>query len=122
MDNADIGNRIRELRRARHISKEDLSKMVGISISYLEKIEAGHRRPGMETYQKLLEIMKLDLTLRNEKETIQEKCAAKAQEILMKSTEKEAQYLLKMLQYMSENLEEEPLCGSAKAYLEEDVF
>lgn len=104
MDNTDIGTQIRELRRARHISKADLSMMAGISVSHLEKIEAGYRRPGMETYQKFLEIMRLELTMRNESETTQERCAVKAQEILMKSTAEEAKYLLKMLQYMSENL------------------
>lgn len=104
-DNADIGNTIRELRRARKLSKEDLSRMAGISVSHLEKIEAGHRKPGIKTYQKFLEIMKLDVIMRNENETTQEKCAARAQEILMKSTAKEALYLIKMLEYMSQNLE-----------------
>ena len=105
MDNTDIGNQIRESRRARHISKADLSMQAGISVSHLEKSESGRRRPGMETYQKFMEIMRLEVTLRNESKTMQEKCAVKAQEILIKSTEKEAKYLLKMLQYMSENLD-----------------
>ncbi|NBJ03394.1 XRE family transcriptional regulator [Lachnospiraceae bacterium] len=104
MGNTDLGSQIRELRRARHISKADLSMQAGISVSHLEKIEAGYRRPGMETYQKFLEIMRLELTMRNESETTQEKCAAQAQELLMKSTAQEAKYLLKMLKYMSENL------------------
>ena len=49
--------------------------------------------------------MRLDVIMRNESETTQEKCAVRAQEILMKSTAKEALYLIKMLEYMSENLE-----------------
>lgn len=104
-DNTDIGNTIRESRKARKISKADLSRMAGISVSHLEKIEAGYRKPGIETYQKFLEIMRLDVILRNESETTQEKCAVRAQEILMKSTAKEALYLIKMLEYMSQNLE-----------------
>ena len=103
MDNANIGNTIRKLRRARNISKAELSRMAGISVSHLEKIEAGSRRPGIETYQKFLEIMKFDIRMRNDSETTQEKCAVRAQEILMKSTAKEALYLIKILECMSEN-------------------
>lgn len=101
----NIGETIRELRRARKISKAELSRMAGISVSHLEKIESGIRDPGMGTYQKFMEIMRLDIIIRNENETTQEKCVARAQEILMKSTDKEALYLTKMLESMAENLD-----------------
>ena len=35
MGNTDLGSQIRELRRARHISKADLSMQAGISVSHL---------------------------------------------------------------------------------------
>lgn len=104
-DSANIGETIRELRTARKMSREELSKMVGISVSHLEKIEIGQRNPGMGTYQKLMGVMRIDMFMRNECETTQEKCLVRVQEILMKSTEKEALYLTKMLVVMSENLE-----------------
>ena len=105
-NSANIGEKIRELRVTRKMSKEDLSMMAGISVSHLEKIETGHRTPGMATYQKLMEIMKVDMSIRNEKRTTQEKCVVKAQEILMKSTDKKAIYLVKMLEEMSKNMDQ----------------
>lgn len=105
INNVNIGETIRELRIVRRISKEDLSRMAGISVSHLEKIEAGYRNPGMETYQKFMEAMRVDIVIRNESETTQEKCVTRVQEILMKSTEKKALYLTKMLEDMSENLD-----------------
>lgn len=104
-NSANIGETIRDMRMARKISKEDLSKMAGISLSHLEKIEAGHRNPGMQTYQKFMEIMEVDMTMRNERKTTQEKCVIKAQEILMKSPDKKALYLVKMLEEMSKNID-----------------
>lgn len=101
----NIGETIRELRIARRISKEELSRMAGISVSHLEKIEAGCRNPGMETYQRFMEVMRVDIVIRNEKETTQEKCLIRIQEILMRSTDKKALYLTKMLEDMSENLD-----------------
>lgn len=103
-NSANIGEKIRDFHVARRISKEELSRKAGISVSHLEKIEAGHRNPGMETYQKFMEAMKVDSILRNETETTQEKCMIRVQEILMKSTYKKALYLTKMLEEMSENL------------------
>ncbi|MEY8327078.1 helix-turn-helix transcriptional regulator [Lachnospiraceae bacterium 54-11] len=104
-DGTNIGETIKALRKARNISKMDLSEMVGISVSHLEKIESGARRPGMDTYQKIFAVLKLDVVVRNEMETVQEKCVAKAQEILMGSTEKQALFMLKILECMSENID-----------------
>ncbi len=104
-NSAGIGEKIRELRVARRISKEDLSRQAGISVSHLEKIEAGYRNPGMETYQKFMEVMRVDAVMRNERETTQEKCVIRVQEVLMKSTEQKALYLTKMLEDMSENMD-----------------
>lgn len=104
-NNGNIGEKIRELRIARRISKEELSRMAGISISHLEKIEAGYRNPGMETYQKFMEVMRVDTVIRNENETTQEKCVIRIQKILMESTDEKALYLTKTLENMSENLE-----------------
>ncbi len=105
IDGENIGATIRELRTERKISKEDLSRLAGISVSHLEKIEAGYRNPGMGTYQKFMEVMRVELMVRNENETIQEKCVIRVQEILMKSTDKKALYLTKMLEEMAENLD-----------------
>ena len=44
----DIGKAVKELRKSRNISKEKLAENIGISVSHLEKIEAGARRPGID--------------------------------------------------------------------------
>lgn len=104
-DSTNIGEAIKALRKVRNISKAELSEMAGISVSHLEKIESGARRPGMDTYQKILSILKMDVVMRNEMETVQEKCVIKAQEILMGSTEKQALFMVKVLECMSENID-----------------
>lgn len=104
-NSGNIGGKIRELRVARRISKEELSRMAGISVSHLEKIEAGYRKPGIETYLKFMEAMKVDTVIRNENETTLEKCVVRVQKILMVSTDEKALYLTKMLEDMSENLD-----------------
>lgn len=100
----NIGETIRALRKARDMSRKELSEAIGISVSHLEKIETGARKPGMDTYQKILEVLKTDVVMRNEIETVQEKCAAKAGEILMGSTEAQALFMIKILECMAQNI------------------
>lgn len=104
-DSTNIGETIKKLRKARSISRAEMSEMIGISISHLEKIEIGARRPGMDTYQKILEVLKTDVVMRNEMETVQEKCVVKAQEILMNSTEAQALFMIRLLEFMMQNIE-----------------
>ena len=54
MEKMNIGEAIKELRKAQNITKEQLSEKTGISVSHLEKIESGARRPGIDTYHRLL--------------------------------------------------------------------
>lgn len=54
MEGVKIGEAIKELRKIQNITKEQLSEKTGISVSHLEKIEAGSRNHGINTYQKLL--------------------------------------------------------------------
>lgn len=60
-EDVDIGKAIKELRKVRNITKEQLAERTGISVSHLEKIEAGSRRPGIGTYQKLLNILDAEI-------------------------------------------------------------
>lgn len=64
-DSTNIGETIRLLRKAREIPKSEMAEMIRISISHLEKIEAGTKRPGINTYQKILEIVGADMVIRN---------------------------------------------------------
>lgn len=101
----NIGETIRLLRKAREIPKSEMAEMIGISISHLEKIEAGTRRPGIDTYQKILKVLEADMVIRNGVETVQEQCAEKVQEIFMNSTESQALFMTKVLESMAQNME-----------------
>ena len=46
----DIGEKIRALRIAKNFSREYFAELIGISVSHLEKIETGDRRPGIGTF------------------------------------------------------------------------
>ena len=101
----NIGEAIKELRKTQNLTKEQLSEKTGISVSHLEKIESGARRPGMETYQKLLNILKADMVIHKETETVQERCVEKVQEILLNSTETQAVFMTNVLESIAQNIE-----------------
>lgn len=104
-DSTNIGETIRLLRRARNISRAVMAEEIGISMSHLEKIESGARRPGIDTYQKILGLLGADTVIRNQMETVQEQCAEKIQEILMGSTESQALFMTKVVESMAQNME-----------------
>ncbi|MCM1541462.1 MAG: helix-turn-helix domain-containing protein [Blautia sp.] len=100
----NIGKAVREYRRERNITKEQLAEKLKISVSYVEKIEAG-RMPGMRTYQKLMNLLDANMVIHKETETVQEKCAEKVQEILLGSTEAQAVFMTNMMEALAENIE-----------------
>ena len=101
----NIGKAIKELRKARSVTKEYLAEKTGISVSHLEKIEAGARRPGIDTYQKLLRILNAEMVIHKEIETVQEKCDEKAHAILLNSTEAQAVFMINILEAIAQNVE-----------------
>lgn len=101
----NLGDTIRSLRRMKGKTVEGLSEEVGISESHLKKIEAGTRQPSINTYQRIVEALGIRLVLDNEEETVQEKCLAKVQTILLNKTESEAKYLVKILECAANNLD-----------------
>lgn len=101
----DIGKAVKELRKSRNISKEKLAENIGISVSHLEKIEAGARRPGIDTYQRLLNILDADMVIHKEIVTVQEKCAEKVQAILLNSTEAQAMFMTNVMEAMAQNMQ-----------------
>ena len=107
----NIGKAVKEFRKERSITKEQLAERLKgataplISVSYLEKIEAGSKRPGMNTYQKLLDLLEADMVIHKKFETVQEKCVGKVQEILLGSTEAQAVFMANMVEEMARNIE-----------------
>ncbi len=57
-----IAQRIRQKRKAAHLSIEQLAEKAGISTSYLAYIESGNRRPTLETLDKLAVALELPVS------------------------------------------------------------
>ena len=89
----------------RKISLKELAERVGISRSHLNKVAADIKRPSILTYQKIMDVLKADISIQNEAKTEKGKCVAKAMDILMNRSEKEVEYLVKMLQCAADNLD-----------------
>nr|WP_297932672.1 helix-turn-helix transcriptional regulator [uncultured Blautia sp.] len=101
----NIGEIIRVLRTERGISREELAERASISRSHLNKIEADIKRPSIITYQKIMDVLEADISIRDEEKTEKGKCVAKATEILMNRSEKEVKYLVKVLECAADNLD-----------------
>lgn len=101
----DLGKTIRILRETRGMSRTELSEGVGISESHLKKIEVGKRKPGIDTYQKIVGMLGASLVIENNGEKTEKGlCIMKAQEILMDCTEAQVLYLVKVLEFSAQNI------------------
>ena len=60
MDYAELGRRIRSMRRARHMTQTDLARSAGISAPFLGHIERGSRIASLETLVQLCNALKTD--------------------------------------------------------------
>lgn len=106
MKETNLGLIVKKLRETKGMSKGELSEAVGISESHLRKIEAGHRLPGIQTYQKMMVALEADIVIKNGTGTVRGNCTARAQKVFMDSTEDQALYLVKILESMAEGLSE----------------
>lgn len=103
--NTDLGKSIKILREIKGMSRFELSEAVGVSESHLKKIETGIRNPGIDTYGKIMETLGADIVIKDtEERTVKGDCAIKAQKILMGCTEKQAEYLVKVLEFSAQNI------------------
>ena len=99
----NIGKIIRVLRENKGVTRISLAEAVGISESYLKKIETGVRQPGVHIYQKMLAELEAVLVVDIDR-TVKGNCIEKAQEILMESSEAQAEFAVKMMEYMLHNM------------------
>ncbi len=100
----NIGKIIRVLRENWGVTRISLAETVGISESYLKKIETGVGQPGVHLYQRMLEEQEAVLVIVNLDETEKGSYIDKAQEILMESNEAQAEFMIKMMEYMLQNM------------------
>lgn len=103
-EDTNLGFTVKKLRKAKGMSRIELSEAAGISESHLKKIETGTRRPGIGTYQKVIAVLEADIVIKGVAGTVRGDCTARAQKVFMESTESQALYLVKMLEIMAEGL------------------
>lgn len=99
-----LGKTLGQLREVGGMSRKELAEAAGISESHLKKIEAGTRQPGIQAYERMMGILGADIIIRSEARSVKGKCAEKAQKILMDSTEKQALFMVHMLECMAQGL------------------
>lgn len=101
MQGTNIGEAIRLMRESKGMTRAELSEAAGVSESHLKKIEAGGRQPGIHTCQKIVSALGMEIVIRNEEDTVKGSCIAKAQEILMNSTETQAIFMTCVMEAMA---------------------
>ena len=60
-----------------------------------------HIEGGIHTYQKIVSALGMEIVIRNEEDTVKGSCIAKAQEILMNSTETQAIFMTCVMEAMA---------------------
>lgn len=101
--NTDLGETIRILRNSKHMTRAKLSEAAGISESHLKKIENGVRKPGLNTYEKIVEVLEAEIIVCNKGNTIKGKCIEKSRSMILSCTDNQAQLLLEILECISRN-------------------
>jgi transcriptional regulator with XRE-family HTH domain len=56
-----LGQKIKELRKARGLSQDRLSEKIDIDSKHLSRIEVGHNFPSLDTLQKLADALHVEL-------------------------------------------------------------
>ncbi len=56
-----IGLRIKELRRSRHMSQEQLAELIDVNFRTIQRIETGRNVPSLETLAKLARAFDIDI-------------------------------------------------------------
>lgn len=98
----DLGELIRDLRDARGYTRRELAEQSGVSLSQLEKVEAGHWNPGMGTFVKLMVELDVNITLYNGENTVHEKSMSVIEDIFLSCSEGEVKYLVHMVKCLAE--------------------
>ena len=57
MDKLTMGDRIREARRHKGFTQEQLAEILDISVEFVSHIERGSRLPSMQVFVKLIEVL-----------------------------------------------------------------
>ena len=101
-----IGDRLRALREAKHLSQADIESRCGLVRPYLSRVENGHTIPSMVTLEKwahALEVPLYQLFYEGERPPALSPLASgkKGEEVAWGSTRKNARYLAKLVRALS---------------------
>lgn len=100
-----MANMIKTLRNTRGLTQAELAEAVGISESHLRKIELGIKRPGIDTYEKIMRYFQADIEIRVSPETVRGKCLKQVQDIILKHDEKHVVVMTKLFKNLSAEIE-----------------
>lgn len=53
----NIGNKIKNLRRIKNLTQEELAERTDLSKGYISQIESEHASPSMETFLNIIEVL-----------------------------------------------------------------
>lgn len=62
MTTTQMGRRLKQLREARDLSRQELAERAGISREYMRRLEAGHQDPTIGTLQRLAKALGVKVT------------------------------------------------------------
>lgn len=69
MDMVQFGNKLKELRKARHINQDELGVIVGVSRATIGSWECGRRNISIKHLEKVCEYFRLDINYFREEDT-----------------------------------------------------
>ena len=72
----ELGLTIRMMREKKGMTRPELAEAAGISESHLKKVETGSRRPGIDTYQKIIRILGEDVIAGGGEDTVKGNCVS----------------------------------------------
>lgn len=104
--NKKIGGKIRELRKERKLSIEDLADKSGLHFTYISRIELGKHSPTIEAIEKIANALDVKIGLLFESiETTDEKQRKEIYKILNKYSIKELEFFQKMTERYNDFIE-----------------
>ena len=98
----DVGSRIREARKAKRLSQNELAEMINISPSHMSDIENGKKIIKLDIFMRLTEALQVsaDWLLRTDIPQVASIHAQELSSLLADCTPSESQSLIKMLKEM----------------------
>ena len=104
----DIGSRIREVRKSKHLSQDKLAEKINISPSHMSDIENGKKNISLDVFMRITEALQVssDWLLRTNIPPVANLQSGEIGEILSDCSASETQALIKMLRNMKATLRE----------------